>query len=258
MKEPILLFNYNYIQMKKYFYLAVALCMGFAMTSCDDDDDVPPVVKTATLDFEGSYWDALIPEGQAYNKATLIYGDDAKNYAWTDTKTEISGGLTLAWGGTYGFAEGGTVISNYIDADITQHATSDYQLSVPAKNGSKNFAVVYCNASIKFPEGVSRVIRTMDICPTTYLLGEMKNGGYGKALIEKGDFFTLVFTADNGKTLNIDMARDGEFQETWKSIDLSSLGAVNSISFTTDGSDKSSYGPKHPQYFAFDNVVVEL
>ena len=244
--------------MKKYFYLAIALCMGFAVTSCGDDDENVPVVKTATLDFEGSNWSALIPEGQAYGKATLIYGDAAKSYAWSDEKTGLNGGLTLAWGGDYGFAEGGTVVSNYVDADLVEHATADYQLSVPVGNGSNNFAVVYCDASIKFADGVSRVINSMQVCPTTYLLGEMKNGGYGKALTEKGDYVTLTITADNEKTVTIDFARDGSILDTWKTVDLSSLGKVNSLAFTMDGSDKSDYGMKHPQYFAFDNVIVSL
>ena len=98
----------------------------------------------------------------------------------------------------------------------------------------------------------------MDIAPTTYLLGEEKNGGYGKAMTEEGDFVSVIFTADNGKTLTVDMARDGEVLEAWKTIDFSSLGKVNKIIFTMDGSDKSSYGMKHPQYFAFDNVVVKM
>lgn len=328
--------------MKKFFYLAIALCMGFAMTSCDDDDEFVTLVvqqdfqmtadqltaivgeeyvlapemegndagttykweidgkvvgeepvlrytfekageyevfltatnsyksgvgytyhvtvkpKTLTVDFEGDYWTALIPQGQAYGVATLIYGDAALTYAWQDEKTHLQGGLTLAWGGGYGFAEGGTVVSNYIDDNIIEHASSDYQLAVPVSNGSANFAVVYCGATIRFPEGERHVIESLDIAPTTYLLGEMKNGGYGKALTENGDYLTVTFTADNGKTLNVDLARDGAIKEGWETVDFSSLGEVNSLTFSMDGNDRSSYGVKHPQYFAFDNVVVEM
>ena len=41
-------------------------------------------------------------------------------------------------------------------------------------------------------------------------------------------------------------------------IDLSKLGEVTKLGFTMDGSDQSSYGVKHPKYFAFDNVVVKF
>jgi len=245
--------------MKKFFYLALLLCMGFAVTSCDDDEEEKmPVEKVATVDFEGSYWDALIDNPQ-YN-GTLLYGDNALDYKWADEETGLAGGLTLAWGGTYGFAEGGTAISNYIDADIQNHATYAYQLAAPVSNGSNNFAVVYCGATVKFADGVKHVIKTMDIVSTTYLLGVMKNGdgGYAKALTEEGDFLTLVITADNEQTLEVDMARDGVMLETWKTLDLSGLGEVNSLTFSMKGSDASNYGPKQPTYFAFDNVVVKM
>ena len=240
--------------MKKYLLTFAVLAMGMTMfTACDDDDDD---VKTATLTFEGETWNALIDNPQ-YG-GVLLYGENASTYAWSDVNTGLSGGMTNAWGGQYGFSEGGTAISNYIDADLANHATYDYQLAVPASNGSSNFAVVYCDATIKFAEGVSRVIRSMEIGPTTYELGVVKNGdGYAVSLAESGNF-TLTITADNGNKLDVDMARNGKILDKWTKVDLSSLGAVNSLTFTMDGSDKSDWGVKHPKYFAFDNVVVEL
>ncbi len=235
--------------MKKILYLAVALCVGFAMASCNNDDD-----KTATLDFEGQQWTALIDTAQ-YG-GDLLYGSGKDTYAWSDAKTGISGGLTRAYGGKHGYSEGGVAISNYIDADIQNHATYFYQLAIPQSNGSKNFAVVYCDATLTL--ATPHVVRSMDVSPTTYQLGSTKFGdGYAASLAESGNL-TITITADNEKTLEIDLARDGSILETWKTFDLSSLGEVKSLTFTMDGSDKSSYGVKHPKYFAIDNVVVEL
>ena len=239
--------------MKKFFYLALALCMGFAMTSCDDEDEN---VVTATVTFEDAKWAALVDTLQ-YN-GPLLYGANAKEYVWTDAFTKLSGGLTLAWGGTYGFAEGGSALSSYVDADIENHASYAYQLSVPQSNGSQNFVVVYCDATIKFRDGQKHTIKSMDISPTTYVLGaEVYGDGYAQSLAESGNL-TITMTADNGNTLDIDLARDGNILRTWNTYDLSSLGELNSITFTMDGSDKSDWGVKHPKYFAFDNVVVKM
>ena len=236
--------------MKKFFYLALALCMGFAMTSCDDDEN------TIVVDFEGDQWVALIDNPQ-YN-GPLLYGEGKDSYDWSDSQTGLSGGLTRAWGGTYGYSEGGTAISNYIDADIENHANYQNQLAVPVSNGSKNFAVVYCDATIKFPGSTRRQINSIDIAPTTYLLGcEVYGDGYAASLAEKGNM-TLTITADNGMIVEVDMARDGNILKTWKRVSLRHLGPVNSLSFTMDGSDKSDWGVKHPKYFAFDNVVVNM
>ena len=201
---------------------------------------------------------------------TLLYGENAASYAWSDTETGLSGGITPydPWGYGISYSSGGTAISNYIDANIAEHASYNFQLAVPVTNGSQNFAVAYCNSNvkaaagevpvIKFSEGVKRVIQSMDICPTTYLLGCEKNGNdYAKALTDEGDYLTLIITADNGKKVNVDLARNGVILDTWKGIDLSSLGEVNSLSFTMDGNDKGGDYLNTATYFAFDNVVVE-
>ena len=256
--------------MKKFLYLATVLCAGLTIVSCSKDEDEPtvqqpetPVATTATVDFEGQYWNALIPEGQAYGEATLIYGEAALNYAWKDEKTGLSSKLTLAYGGSAGFAEGGIVISNYIDANLTEHASPNYQLAVPATNGSNNFAVGYCEASVFFPENVKHVIKSMQIGPTTYELGAIDNGINAASLKESG-FLTLIITADNGNKAEIELAKDGTLWRAWQTVDLSRLGAVNKLTFTMVGSDKTSYDGgqtyylNSPAYFAFDNVVVEL
>ncbi len=251
--------------MKKYFFLAALLCVGATFNSCgkDDENEVTPEpeqpqVKTAVLDFEGEGWSKYIPNGQAYG-CNLIYGDEALTYGWKDTNTGLSSELTKAWGGSYGFAEGGIVVSNYIDADIQNHATADYQLSIPTSNGSKNFAVVYCEATLKFPEGEKHVIRSIDISPTTYELGVVKYGNqYAKSLAEEG-YLELVIIADNEEYLTINMARSGRILEGWKTYQMNTFSEpVNSLTFTMRGSDTSGDYLNTPAYFAFDNVVVEL
>ncbi len=238
--------------MKKFLYLAVALCAGFAMTSCESDEE-----NMTILTFEGDQWTALVDNPQ-YN-GPLLYGEGKDTYDWADHITGLQGGLTRAWGGTYGYSEGGIAVSNYVCDSLEKHSNYNYQLEVPVSNGSQNFAVVYCDATLHFAKGVKRMIRSMDVCPTTYLLGvETYGDGYAKALTEAGDNMVLTITADNGAKMDVDFARDGNILKTWKRIDLSSLGKVNSLTFTMDGSDKSNWGVKHPKYFAFDNVRVVM
>lgn len=241
--------------MKATKFAAFLLAAGLALsvTSCSEDNDE----NNATITFEGNQWTHLIDTVQ-YGGG-LLYGTNAKNYAWTEGLTTLSGGMTNAWGGTYGFAEGGTVISNYIDANVAEHNTYTYQLSVPASNGSTNFAVVYTTATISFKDGKARQIKSMDICPTTYVLSTIAYGtSTAKALTEEGSYLTLVITTDKGQTQKVDLARNGNILRTWKRIDLSGLGEVKSLTFTMEGSDNNSWGLNTPTYFAFDNVVVAL
>ena len=87
---------------------------------------------------------------------------------------------------------------------------------------------------------------------------EKLGDGWAKPLTGQGDYLTLHIEADNGSKMDVDLARDGNIQVSWKRIDLSGLGAVKSLTFTMQGSDSSDYGLNTPAYFAFDNVEIEL
>lgn len=262
--------------MKKYLFLAAALLAGSTLfTSCSEDDDDNVNIKVLT--FEGDAFTSLIDNPQ-YG-GILLYGNGEKDedgntkefdYSWTDTdNTLLSSSLTKAWGGLYGYSEGGVAISNYIDEKIKEDDDYLHQLAVPVANGSSNFAVVYCDASIAFSDSVARVIRGMQVAPTTYELGVITYGNdWGaSSLAEEGEL-TVDIEGLNGKAstghVKVDMAKDGKLLTTWTNVDLTSLGKVTELKFTmtgTDYSDKTKKDPSailSPKYFAFDNVVVEF
>ncbi len=221
------------------------------LTSCEED--TVGMENYYVVNFEGEYFAKLIDSPQ-YG-GPLLYGGST---AWTDVQTSLSGETTVTdWGnGTISWTNG-IAISNYVDSNVKDNADYLHHLSVPTSNGSKQFGVVWEEATVAFADGKARQIQSADICPTTYLLGTMQNGGpFSKALTEKGDYFTLTLTADNGAEMDIDLARDGQIQSGWKSVDLSRLGKVKTLSFSFSGSDASQWGLNTPKYVAVDNFVV--
>lgn len=241
--------------MKKYLLMAAALVWGSAMfTSCEKDDDEKE--KIAVVNFEGEGFTSLIDNPQ-YGGA-LIYS--AEPYAWVDEKTTLSSSCEkedwTQWGMGYGW-HNGIAISNYVDADET--AGYQKQLSVPVGNGSNNFAVVWDNESaIAFADGTAHVLKSMDVCLTTYTYNNVKKN------LGEGYEFKAVATGTKAdgttSTLDIILAHGDNAVSNWTKVDLSALGAVTSVSFTFEGSDMSGYGGglATPKYFAFDNVVVKL
>lgn len=237
--------------MKKILsFAAIAAVTVLSFTACEKNDDEK---QTATVTFEGSYYTALIDAPQ-YG-GVLLYGDSANlaDYKWTDPTTQLHSELTKAWGGKYGYSEGGIAISNYICTDSI--ASYDKQLAVPASNGSSNFAVVYDNSTMSFADGKSHVVKSMKVSPTTYTLRNMQ------ASCGKGYEFKVILTgvqADSTrKSVEIYLANGTDVVTSWKNYDLSSLGAVNTISFSFDGTDKGTY-LNTPKYVAIDDIVVEL
>ncbi|MGN0234550.1 MAG: DUF4465 domain-containing protein [Bacteroidaceae bacterium] len=250
--------------MKKAKFMALLLMAGLTFTACsDDDDDFNPGIEeeqTVTVDFEGGYFSALVDNPQ-YG-GPLLYGELSSNYRWTDPTTQLSGGMTNKWGGMYGFSEGGVAISNYIDEKTDSLHSFVDQLAIPVSNGSRNFAVVYDEATIFFADEVAREVKSIDLIGTTYMLSVAKLGdGYARALTLSNDYFNVLIEGFDGEkstgTLTVSVCAAGGFMDKWYTCNLSSLGKVTSLKFTMDGSDKGVYGLNTPAYVAMDNVVIK-
>ncbi|HBC29194.1 MAG TPA: hypothetical protein DC006_06005 [Prevotellaceae bacterium] len=248
--------------MKKTKLMAMLLMAGLAFTACDEDDDFNPVLdgeQTVTVDFEGSYFSALIDTPQ-YN-GPMLYGELSSNYRWTDPATTLTGGMTNKWGGQYGFSEGGAAISNYLDANVDSLHSYDTQLAVPVSNGSSNFVVVYDEATLSFSDGVAREVKSIDMIGTTYMLSVAKQGnGIARALTLGTDYLNVKIKGFNGTnptdSVNVALCAAGGFMTKWCTCSIASLGKVTSLKFTMEGSDTGEYGLNTPAYFALDNVVI--
>lgn len=238
--------------MKKFLsFAAIAAVTVLSFTACEKNDDEK---ETATVTFEGSYYTALIDSAE-YN-GPLIYS--AAEYKWTDAATSLSSECLKddwsEWG--YGFGwKNGIAISNYICNDSI--ASFFRQLSVPASNGSSNFAVVWDdNSKLTFADGKCHVVKSIKVSPTTYALRNVQaNCGAG---YEFKVILTGVQADSTRKSVEIYLANGTDVVTSWKNYDLSSLGAVNTISFSFDGTDKGDYGVNTPKYVAIDDIVVEL
>lgn len=277
--------------MKKQFVsaFAVILCGVATFTSCSKEDNAvnkpteQPAERVLTfedndwkggINFAGkSDWSSLIDNPQ-YNGPLLypsFHKDGDPIYGWYDqNNTELSSQLVNAYGdGAYW--SGGIAVSNYVNADF-KGANYDTQLNVPKSNGSKNFAIVFCNSNptidpknpqttITFGDNKARVVKSMLVGPTNYQLNVAMNGNdYAKALTNEGDYVTLTIHGLVGEEIvgavTVDMAREGKFLEDWKTVDLSQLGAVTGLMFTMESNDSSWGYVNQPTYFAMDDVCV--
>lgn len=233
---------------------APLLVAGVLCASCADDEKNQP--RDMVVTFEGAYWQRLIDTPQS--GGPLLYGPTARDYAWKDEATTLSGGMTNEWGGDYGYAEGGTAISNYITPPGSDYTPDDtHQLEVARGNGSATFAVVYNHAMLRFADGRARLVRSMDVCPTSYVAFVAREGiSYARALTRPDDFLTIHIKADSGAALDVPLVSGGKLAEGWQRADLSPLGRVKELTFSISGSDTGDYGLNTPAYFALDNIVV--
>ncbi len=242
---------------KFFAFLLMAGTTCGVLTSCDDDDD--DIYSYSVLNFEGDTFSTLIDSPQ-YG-GSILYGGE--NTEWTDATTGLSGGTSSSSYsyGDYSYTtwDNGVAISNYIETNVADSCDYLHQLSVPVSNGSSNFGIVWDSATLTFSSGTAHIIQSIDVCPTTYLLGvELYGNAYASALTSEGSYFTMTVTGSNGAYVDIPLAKDGTIVQTWKEYSLTSLGSVTSISISFSGSDEGDWGLNTPKYAAIDNIVVSM
>ena len=160
----------------------------------------------------------------------------------------------------------GLVLSNKVDVVDPNAADYIYQYSAIAgggAGGSANYAVAFGGAYVNVAAG--RSVVSMDVTNTTYDFLSMSNGDQFAKKFGAGDFFTLHVTGYDG--LNGAGAAIGQVDfnladflggnslivNTWETVDLTSLGAARSLSFSFSSSDNGVYGMNTPAFVAVDD-----
>ena len=241
----------------------------------------------------GNDWTSLIDDPQYGGK--LLYGESGGGvdniedaYTWTDTNnTELSSTLCNGYN-SWCYWSGGHAVSNYASGDIADYGGYTTQLTVYKKgvsgltrtggghNGSDNFAVHYGYMdgsefnkttelpSISFDDGISRVIDSMYVTTTTYLLNCCIDGNSLTAKIGPDDWIKLVATGyddagvKTGETSIYLCNGPDNIVMDWTKWDLSVLGKVAKVTFNVTGSSDNGYGFSQPAYFAYDDVAVRF
>lgn len=229
--------------MKMIKFMAFLMFGGLVLASCSEDEKD----ETVTVDFEGSYYNALIDNAQ-YG-GDLIYS--GAEYKWTDAKTSLSSEVVKAdwsaWGMGYGW-DHGIAISNYINPDA-----ASYQEQLAVSKATGNFAVAFDNNStLTFADGKAHHVVSMDLAPVAYAYNSMKKA------CGPGYEFDVILTIENGAQKSekiIALAKDADVQDGFKTFPIG-LDAT-SISISFDGTDKNDWGLSTPKYVAIDNIVLK-
>ena len=240
----------------------------------------------------GNDWTSLIDDPQYGGK--LLYGEGngfsslEEAYTWADANnTWLTSTLCNGYG-SWCYWSGGHAVSNYATGDIADYGGYTTQLTIYKKgvsgltrtggghNGSDNFAVHYgymdgsqynmteVLPSISFADGEARVIDSMYVTTTTYLLNCCINGNDLTANIGENDWVKLVATgydANGEKTGETELYLVNgpkNIVMDWTKWDLSGLGKVQKVEFNVTGSSDNGAGFSQPAYFAYDDVIVRF
>jgi len=224
--------------MRKIKFLSALVVIALFFASCDNSS-----TKTTLIDFED---------------VTL------GSTGISTTSSFQTGGFTFT-GDPIQFWNGGIICSSQNDTVTAGYLNQYSCIAGMGAAQSVKFGVLYYPAYIKCPTNVNGdyTFKSIMVNNSTYAYLDMKNGNapYSKKFVS-GDWFKLNIKGFYSKveTANVDVYladfRDGKsfIMKEWKKVDVSSLGKVDSVSFSFTSSDNGDYGMNTPAYVCLDNI----
>lgn len=238
--------------MKKFYFLASAL---LAVTT---------LKAQTTVDFE----ELTLPAVDTFYNGS----DEAGGF--TSNGVTFNNFYNTQFDSWSGFA-----YSNLTDNTTAGFGNQHSAFAGSGANGSEKYAVYY-NSDTLFLPGNAADLTSADLTNNTYAGISMRDGDafakqFGSVNDASGDsdgtngedfFFVRIYSHDNtgNKVDSVDsyladyrFADDADdyIVKQWETVDLSTLTAVNFLTFKFFSSDVGDFGVNTPQYFALDDFV---
>ena len=253
------------------FFVAAAIACAAVFTSCSVDDNPTPTPDVTIIGFEKA---TLNADGFWIGEAkgnSYSYEDDwgGKTTTYTDNAYVESG---VSFPVTYNLYEtaygtsdfwSGIAISNRTETSFNRETlTPDQYNNITGKaHGGKNFAVIYpYGEMITFAKPTA--IKGFYYTNSAYVVNSILNGDNvaGDKFGEADWFKCTVVGVDaenNVTTVDLDLAKNGDYVKDWQWADLSSLGEIVDLRFEFSGSRKNDWGVLTPTYICIDDVTIQ-
>ena len=257
-----------YPTMRKIYFLAVAaiavnmMCVTTVVAQSDDKVlNLSGKLTTPETSWSGDK-SGTPSEGMYGTDYANTFGDDF--FVFSNTYTESD----------YGDSWSGFAYTNTTDITTAGYTNMSAITGAGYNDGIDNIytiASLGAPATITFAEGAMFKNVSMYITNATYAYLSMKEGDdwakkFGGNDGTDADSLILIATVyDAAKQVTgesrftladfrFENSGDDYIVKEWKKFDLSSLGAISSISFSMESSDNSTFGMNTPAYFCLDGL----
>jgi hypothetical protein len=221
----------------------------------------------ARADVVVNFQDLTVP-GSGYfngNPGTLTPGQSVST-PWSSGSVSFANTFGIDSYGDFNYEYwNGFAYSNVVNT--TNPAFINQYASYPGGGDQlSTYAVAYDEATVTLP--VPTRVAGFRIANTTYAALTMLNGdqyGFTAPLASGTGWFATTATGKLGATTtgsttfylaDLRGASPPGILATWAWFDLASLGTVDRIEFSFDGSDKNAQGLLTPAYFAMDDLTI--
>ena len=209
-------------------------------------------------------------ESYSLDSESFFNGSNA-NGSFADGNILLPNFYNAMWDSWTGFA-----ISNMTDVTTPGFMNQYSAITGGGYNNSINFAVGFISGPTVMHlqnDAIGEVVNGFHITNSTYAFLSMRDGDqfakkFGGATGDDPDFYFLTIKGFQNGALTADSVDFylADFRSTdntedfiideWTFVDLTSLGAVDSLQFTVSSSDVGQFGINTPTYFCMDNFIT--
>ncbi len=244
----------------KFFAFAALVC-GFAMsfTSCTNEDNPVGGLQVYTISFENQtlnkdgFWC-----GDETGEKVDNFGAEAYECTYTENGASFVATYTPSWASWSGFA-----ISSRTETGFKDITPDQFNNITGKAHSGNNFCVVYPYfETIVVNDGKPAFVNGFWFTNEAWAVDAIVNGdGMTPGSFDKTDWFKCTVTGKKQSggtvTVDIDLAKDGDYVKEWKYCDLSSMGKVVELSFSFTSSRTNDWGPTTPMYMCIDDLEIE-
>ena len=246
----------------KFFGLAALVC-GFAlsMTSCGEQDNAVVNPTSPTKSYIISFEDqTLNADGFWCGDETGIEGESWGSKMYTCSYTESGATFTANfvpdWSSWTGFA-----ISNRTETTYKNMIPDQFNNFAGGAHSGSNFCVVYPFGETIELGDKGALVKGFFYTNDAWTADAIINGdGMSPGFFGDEDWLKCTVTGtkldDTTASVDIYLAKDGDYAWRWLYADLSSLGVVKSLSFNFDGTKKNDWGLTTPTYICIDDIEI--
>lgn len=235
--------------------LSVIVFRAQAQTVATFDDLYLSKADTFYVDYSASNTDVGFYDG-------LCYFPCVYDTTWTINASAADTVIDSFW--SSGFA-----YSNMRDT-VTPGYTNQYAAVTDSGYNSSIYAVATGQQNYMYLIGLAseKPLAGMYVTNATYAYRSMLNGDAFAKKFGNGDWFKLTIRGYKNGALKNDSVEFylADFRSanpaqhyilnTWQYVDLSSLGGVDSVTFSLSSTDNGQFGMNTPAYFCIDNVTT--
>lgn len=243
------------------FIAFAALVCGFAMsfTSCTNEDNPVGGLQVYTISFENQtlnkdgFWC-----GDETGEKVDNFGAEAYECTYTENGASFVATYTPSWASWSGFA-----ISSRTETGFKDITPDQFNNITGKAHSGNNFCVVYPYfETIVVNDGKPAFVNGFWFTNEAWAVDAIVNGdGMTPGSFDKTDWFKCTVTGKKQSggtvTVDIDLAKDGDYVKEWKYCDLSSMGKVVELSFSFTSSRTNDWGPTTPMYMCIDDLEIE-